>query len=199
MTGELLIERFEFKIKKEYDLRSWGGTQNIIIPFFNNKDPKTIWGEISKFHFSRTQFHESTKKNGEFDIFVCICGDAFCDYRRGLFKVTHEDERIIWDFLNPGANPNKVIFSKKIYQNFDKKLSYYEQFDKLVTVGYLWSKGHKLDPVCFRIIDHIEERYSCKYKSETYEFCSKDCKKAFEDEPENYNKNIDQKSYYFLI
>lgn len=42
------------------------------------------------------------------------------------------------------------------------------------------------DPVCGMEIDPKEAAGKSEYKGQTYYFCSPDCKKAFDKEPEKY-------------
>lgn len=47
------------------------------------------------------------------------------------------------------------------------------------------------DPVCGMMIDPEKSYYRSKYLGKTYHFCSGDCKKAFDVEPETFTKPRD--------
>ncbi len=42
------------------------------------------------------------------------------------------------------------------------------------------------DPVCKMEVDEQTAKHRVEYKGKTYFFCSADCKKAFEENPEEY-------------
>lgn len=48
----------------------------------------------------------------------------------------------------------------------------------------------KLDPVCGMKVDPKSAAASAEYEGETYYFCSKGCKAAFEKEPEKYISSV---------
>lgn len=50
------------------------------------------------------------------------------------------------------------------------------------------------DPVCNMNVDEEQARYTSTYQGKTWYFCSADCKKAFELDPEKYvaEKNKEQ-------
>ena len=43
-----------------------------------------------------------------------------------------------------------------------------------------------IDPVCKMEVDEKTARFKTEYKGETYYFCAPGCKKAFEENPEEY-------------
>lgn len=47
------------------------------------------------------------------------------------------------------------------------------------------------DPVCEMPIEAEESEYQKDYNEKTYYFCSELCKEEFENDPEKYLKNID--------
>ena len=44
------------------------------------------------------------------------------------------------------------------------------------------------DPICNMKVDETKAKYTSTYKGQTYYFCSEDCKKAFDLNPEKYAK-----------
>lgn len=42
------------------------------------------------------------------------------------------------------------------------------------------------DPVCGMVIDEETAEFKVEYEGETYYFCIEDCKKMFENYPDNY-------------
>lgn len=44
----------------------------------------------------------------------------------------------------------------------------------------------KTDPVCGRDLDPLQGAYLSEYNRELFFFCSRDCKRAFDLEPERY-------------
>ncbi|MDO8573488.1 MAG: YHS domain-containing protein [Candidatus Daviesbacteria bacterium] len=52
------------------------------------------------------------------------------------------------------------------------------------------------DPVCKMKVDKSKSKFSSEYKDENYYFCSENCKKSFDEEPEKYvaQENIPAKS-----
>jgi YHS domain-containing protein len=47
-------------------------------------------------------------------------------------------------------------------------------------------KNMAIDPVCKMEVDEKTAKFKTEYKGETYYFCSPGCKKAFEENPEEY-------------
>jgi len=45
------------------------------------------------------------------------------------------------------------------------------------------------DPICGMMIDPSSTTFSSKYQGHVYHFCSADCKKAFDAEPETFAKH----------
>ena len=43
-----------------------------------------------------------------------------------------------------------------------------------------------IDPVCKMDVDETTAKFKTAYKGETYYFCALGCKKAFEENPEEY-------------
>jgi YHS domain-containing protein len=43
-----------------------------------------------------------------------------------------------------------------------------------------------IDPVCKMTVDEATAKFTTEYKGETYYFCAPGCKKAFEENPEEY-------------
>ena len=43
-----------------------------------------------------------------------------------------------------------------------------------------------IDPVCKMDVDEMTAKFTTAYKGETYYFCAPGCKKAFEENPEEY-------------
>ncbi len=52
------------------------------------------------------------------------------------------------------------------------------------------------DPICKMKVDKDKTKYSSEYKGKKYYFCSENCKKSFNEEPERYviQENIPAKS-----
>lgn len=87
--------------------------------------------------------HDSFTHNGEHNILTCWCGVPDCvGLRRGI-SVTHLDNAVVWNMLEP--NEHKYIFSKPDYLNLFKllkselfNLKYsISSFDSLEIVPYL--------------------------------------------------------------
>jgi len=43
-----------------------------------------------------------------------------------------------------------------------------------------------IDPVCKMDVDEMTAKFTTEHKGETYYFCASGCKKAFEENPEEY-------------
>jgi len=48
------------------------------------------------------------------------------------------------------------------------------------------SATYSVDPVCGRTVDEAQAAGHAPYAGQTYYFCSKDCKHAFEEDPRRY-------------
>jgi YHS domain-containing protein len=46
----------------------------------------------------------------------------------------------------------------------------------------------QIDPICGMQVDENTAQYKSEYKGKTYYFCAPGCKKAFESDPEKYQK-----------
>lgn len=53
-----------------------------------------------------------------------------------------------------------------------------------------------IDPVCKIKVDKSQTKFSSEYKGKRYYFCSENCKKSYDEEPERYaiQENIPAKS-----
>lgn len=51
------------------------------------------------------------------------------------------------------------------------------------------------DPVCGMMVDPKRTTHTSEYQGETYHFCSADCKKAFDAEPQRFAKSPDPRRH----
>jgi len=54
-------------------------------------------------------------------------------------------------------------------------------------------KGER-DPVCGLEIDHLGAKHQSALGGEVYYFCSAECKKRFETEPEKYSSGVNEEN-----
>ena len=47
----------------------------------------------------------------------------------------------------------------------------------------------QIDPICGMQVDENTAQYTSEYKGKTYYFCAPGCKKAFDSDPEKYQKS----------
>jgi YHS domain-containing protein len=50
-----------------------------------------------------------------------------------------------------------------------------------------------IDPVCKMEVDEQSARFTCTYQGKSYYFCAPGCKKAFDEDPEGYVHENEQK------
>jgi len=44
------------------------------------------------------------------------------------------------------------------------------------------------DPVCFAVIDNADAQFTSTYKDQKYYFCTRYCKKKFDENPRKYSR-----------
>jgi YHS domain-containing protein len=50
-------------------------------------------------------------------------------------------------------------------------------------------RNMQIDPICGMQVDENNAQYKSEYKGNTYYFCAPGCKKAFDSDPERYQKS----------
>jgi len=103
-------------------------------------------------------------------------------------------------FFRRSANASTSQFSKTVFTEIADELAAYiktldDRKEKLTSAfDALKSKGMKsfsdggidVDPVCSMPVDNAKCTFISNYNGKQYTFCTEDCKKAFDIDPEKY-------------